>query len=169
MVRSAFIMAASTFVVATVAASSAYCGTYFGHPNGAISGGFRWDAAPRVIGGNERSLVGGLRYSLQGGSFAAFRDLIPWNGTPPTVTEFQQAVQHAFAAWESTDPITGLSTSIQFVSDFATPVAGSGNFEDLDPNGAEVDLLVVDGGITSNRARTFFNGVSHCTQRINRL
>ena len=95
----------------------------------------------RVIGGNERSLDGGLRDSLQGGSYAAFRDLIPWVGTPPIAAEFQQGVEQAFAAWESTDRVTGLGTSLHFVPDFATAVAGSGNYEDLNPNGAEIERI----------------------------
>jgi hypothetical protein len=44
-----------------------------------LGGGSRWDAAPRTvnIGGTnfERSLDRGLRYSLQGGSYQAYRDL----------------------------------------------------------------------------------------------
>ena len=117
MVRRAHIVVAFTSVVAIATARMAFSATYIGHPDGAITGGFRWDAAPRVIGGNERSLDGGLRYSLQGGSFAAFRDLIPWFSAPPSVAEFQQAIETAFAAWESTDPVTGLGTSVHFVPD----------------------------------------------------
>src|SRR5262245_48669469 len=59
---------------------------------GSIGGGSRWDAAPRTInisGTNfERSLDGGLRYSLQGGSFQAYRDLFTWN-VVPSVPNFQ--------------------------------------------------------------------------------
>ena len=38
----------------------------------------RWDAAPRYVNGEERSLDGGLRYSIGGGSYEAFRDEFLW-------------------------------------------------------------------------------------------
>jgi hypothetical protein len=127
----------------TIAASSASAGVIFGFTGSTLGGGSRWDAAPRTISGNERSLQGGLRYSLQGGSFQAYRDLFSWSGTPPTVPQFTTAVQQAFDAWSSVDPVSGLGTQLSFVPDLATPVAGvvgGGN----NPNGAEIDLFGVN-------------------------
>ncbi|MEZ6062768.1 MAG: hypothetical protein R3C19_20685 [Planctomycetaceae bacterium] len=107
--------------------------------------GARWDAAPRIVGGNERSLAGGLRYSVSGGSYQAFRDQFSWNSVP-TVTAFQQAVDQAFGAWTSVDPVSGFGTSIQFVSDFSTPVVTGSGFGTLNINGAEIDLIASDAG-----------------------
>lgn len=106
----------------------------------------RWDAAPRSIDGIERSLDGGLRYSLEGGSYEAFRDQFTWSSVP-SVPDFQAAIEAAFAAWEATDPVTGLSTRLSFVADLATPVVDSpgdlgnrGSFLGLN-DGAEIDLI----------------------------
>ena len=96
--------------------------------NNGLQNGSRWDAAPRTIGGNERSLSGGLRYSLQGGSFQSYRDLFSWS-VVPSVADFQQAVEQSFDAWSETDPVTGLTTDLDFVTDLSTPVVGPG------PNG----------------------------------
>ena len=115
-----------------------------------LGGGYRWDAVSRIAGSSERSLIGGLRYSLQGGSFAAFRDQFQWVETP-TVAAFQAAVEQAFAAWASIDPATGLHTNLSFVADLATEVVGSGSFGGVDRNGAEIDLLAMD----ANEARVF--------------
>jgi len=82
----------------------------------------RWNAEPHFVDGVERSLDGGLRYSVEGGSYEAFRDRFNWSGTAPTVAEFQSAVEEAFAAWEAPDPVTGLGTDIYFVPDFDTPI-----------------------------------------------
>jgi hypothetical protein len=119
-----------------------------------ISGGARWDAAPRILGGNERSLDGGLRFSVQGGSYQAFRDSFAWMGGTPSLAAFQQAVEQAFAAWTIVDPVSNLGTSISFVSDFNTPVAGGSSFGGINPNGAEIDLLAFDTGDSFRRALT---------------
>jgi hypothetical protein len=88
-------------------AEAARAGVVFGLTGTTLAGGSRWDAAPRVfnLGGTnyERSLDGGLRYSLQGGSFTAFRDLFTWQGTAPSAADFQNAVEQAFAAWTLPD------------------------------------------------------------------
>lgn len=150
---------AAVAVFAGALADLARGGTFFFHPEGEITGGLRWDSAPQVFGGNERSLDGGLRFSLQGGSYEAFRDLIPWV-TLPTVEEFQLAVEQAFAAWEAPDPVTGLATSIHFVADLDTPVVGTGGFGTVDGNGAEIDILVADAGHGFQRAAAFFDTVN---------
>ena len=110
----------STVLILALASAldSAEAGVIFG--NNGLVGGLRWDAAPRMVGGNERSLDGGLRYSLQGGSFEAYRDQFQWFEEPPSVADFQLAVEQAFAAWTAVDPVTGLHTSISFVADLTT-------------------------------------------------
>ena len=65
-------------LLVAASASPALAGVVFG-TDGNLGGGFRWDAAARTISGNERSLDGGLRYSVQGGSMQAYRDLFSWN------------------------------------------------------------------------------------------
>lgn len=106
-----------------------------------LNGGSRWDSDPRTINGLERSLDGGLRYSLQGGSYEAFRDLFTWD-IIPSVVEFQQTIEAAFNAWTVTDPVTGLGTNLFFVADLATPVVGFNNGNGgLDIAGAEIDLF----------------------------
>ena len=83
----------------------------FNRSGSTLGGGSRWDAAPRTIQGQnrsldgglryspqegqERSLDGGLRYSVQGGSYEAFRDLFTWD-IVPSVNEFQNAIEAAF-------------------------------------------------------------------------
>lgn len=110
--------------------------------NGVVVG--RWNAAPHFVAGVERSLDGGLRYSIEGGSYEAFRDQIQWLDKP-NVEEFQSAVEQAFNGWSEVDPETGLGTDLYFVPDLGTtPV-----LEPFDPNdvlrlnrGAEIDLFV---------------------------
>lgn len=139
-----------TLIACASASSSVACaGVMFGSDD--LTGGWRWDAAPRTINGNERSLDGGLRFSLQGGSFAAYRDQFQWSNIP-TVDQFQQAVMQAFAAWTATDPVSGLHSALSFVPDLATPVIGTGSFDAIDPRGAEIDLLAVDAGEGRPRA-----------------
>lgn len=121
-----------------------------------LNGGSRWDAAPRTIGGNERSLAGGLRFSLEGGSFEAYRDMFSWD-IVPSVTGFQLAVEQAFAAWQSVDPVSGLGTDLYFVADLATPVAGGASFGGVNRNGAEIDLFATNAGDAGTRAVTFFD------------
>lgn len=131
--------------------------------NNGLSGGFRWDAAPREINGVERSLDGGLRYSLQGGSYEAYRDLFSWD-VSPELSDFQQAIEDAFNAWTFPDPVTGLGTQLSFVADFNTPVLGTG-FGGVNIDGAEIDLLAAtdtilwDTGNTIPQGETFFRAV----------
>lgn len=143
-------------IVLWYAAGFAHAGVLIG--GSGLSGGIRWDAAPRNIDGNERSLDGGLRYSLQGGSYEAFRDLLSWNNVP-IVADFQLAVEQAFAAWTTVDPVSGLHTDVSFVADFATAVAGSGDINGVNAGGAEIDLLALNAGTPSNFARTGFQTI----------
>lgn len=144
-----------TFVL-SVSGSVATAGVIFGS-DGSLGGGFRWDAAPRTQGGRERSLDGGLRYSVQGGSMQAYRDLFTWDSLP-TVGEFTTAVDQAFGAWSSIDPLTGLSTALTFVNDTAnTSVVGGGTFGSFDFRGAEIDLFGANAGDSFNRGYARFS------------
>ncbi len=124
-----------------------------------LSGGARWDAAPRVIGGRERSLDGGLRYSVSGGSYEAFRDMFSWNVTP-SVAEFQEAVEAAFGAWTAVDPATGLGTDLSFVADFSVAVAGRSGGGGANIAGAEIDLIAARDGRFWNPGSTGLQGES---------
>ena len=119
-----------------------------------LSGGYRWDAAPRTVSGLERSLDGGLRYSLQGGSWQAYRDSFTWSSVP-SVGDFQSAVQSAFAYWQAVDPVSGFGTTLSFNLDLATPVSTvvSGGVR----LGAEIDLFAFNFGDAGLRADAFFN------------
>ena len=155
--RRTAITSAAAIIVATLAASVALRRHVLQPPCLApYRVGARWDAAPRIFGGNERSLDGGLRFSLQGGTFQAFLDLIPWNSVPSPAA-FQEAVEQAFAAWESSDPVTGLATDLHFVHDTSTAVMGSGMWGTGNANGAEIDLLAVNAGFTAARAEVYFS------------
>ena len=145
-------------MLVAASASPALAGVVFG-TDGNLGGGFRWDAAARTISGNERSLDGGLRYSVQGGSMQAYRDLFSWN-VVPTVAAFTTAVNQAFDAWASVDPVTGKSTALSFVDDTAnTAVAGTAGFGGIDINGAEIDLFGVDAGDSGTRGVATFSAV----------
>jgi hypothetical protein len=134
--------------------SAAHAGIVFG--NSGLNGGFRWDAAPRTIGGLERSLDGGLRYSLSGGSFQAFRDSFSWTAVP-TVPQFQTAVQQAFDAWAAVDPATSFGSQLSFTPDLATAV-NSGIVSGV-RQGAEIDLFASNLGDPGTRGFSFFNAV----------
>ena len=107
----------------------------------------RWNADPHFVDGVERSLDGGLRYSIEGGSYEAFRDKFVWVDPAPTVRQFQAAVERAFANWEALDPATGLGSDLYFVPDFDTPIEildrpatdNVFDFAKLNP-GAEIDI-----------------------------
>jgi tetratricopeptide (TPR) repeat protein len=146
-------------VLICAAAKPAIGGVIFNFTGATLGGGSRWDAAPRniSIGGTnyERSLNEGLRFSLQGGSFEAYRDLFSWAGSVPTVADFTQAVMDAFSAWTVPDLTTGLTTALNFVADVATPVIGFniGN-GGLDTRGAEIDLFGSDDAFFWNVGNT---------------
>lgn len=127
-----------------------------------LSNGFRWDAAPRTFNGLERSLDGGLRYSLQTGSYAGYRDLFTWQGAAPTVFNFQRAIEGAFNAWTLADPVSGLGTDLFFRADLGTTAHGTG-FGGVNPAGAEIDLLAStntafwDLGDSGQQGMSFFD------------
>jgi len=162
------IRALSLAVTATIAllTAPAQAGVVFGLDATGLTGGvYRWDAAARTINGNERSLDGGLRYSMSGGSFEAFRDSFSWSGAAPTVAAFTQAVQNSFAAWASVDPVTQLGTSLSFVADLGTAVQGvTGG--GLNVNGAEIDLIATTDaffwnvGNNGQQGETWFDGIN---------
>jgi hypothetical protein len=119
----------------------------FGHQFGSPQ--WRWDAdeSSRVYtpdeGSIERSLVGGLRYSVEGGSLESFFVQFTWN-VAPTQNAFEQAFSNAFNHWLAVDPASGLGTTITFAEDFSTAVhdgnsstPGYGNLR----LGSEIDLF----------------------------
>lgn len=120
----------------------------------------RWNADPHLVDGVERSLDGGLRYSIEGGSYAAFRDQITWTAPVPTVAEFQTAVEDAFADWEAVDPGSGLGTDLYFVPDFDTPIFIEPIPDTLEGRlrlnrGAEIDITSQANLGSSGRNETF--------------
>ncbi|MCA9217991.1 MAG: hypothetical protein KDB27_33200 [Planctomycetales bacterium] len=123
----------------------------------------RWNADPHTVDDVERSLDGGLRYSISGGSYEAFLAEFQWEGTAPTVNEFQEAIEHAFADWEQVDPATGLGTELRFVPDLETPVVlvpPQRSLEEgarLNP-GAEIDILGVPLANSFLRGRAVIYG-----------
>lgn len=107
----------------------------------------RWDAAPRLVLGEERSLDGGLRYSIEGGSYEGLRDQFMWVPSPPTTEDFAAAIARAFESWTVLDPATGLSSGFFFVEDLATEAVdepGNPNnwrsYLGVNP-GAEIDIF----------------------------
>jgi hypothetical protein len=108
----------------------------------------RWDAAPRTVGGEERSLDGGLRYSIGGGSYEAFRDRIRWIPQQPSAEEVREAIRRAFDHWTVDDPATGLPAGFRFVEDLETEAVDDPGepFQQGDSfglnRGAEIDLFV---------------------------
>ncbi len=145
---------------------SALGGVIFSASGSGLVGGSRWDAAPRTIGGvGERSMNGGLRYSLQGGSFQAYRDLFTWN-TVPSVAQFQTAVEQAFSAWSAPDPVSGLTSKVLFNADLSTIVVGSNTGSGgVSVSGAEIDLFgSTDAGFwnvgnSGTQGETRFGGI----------
>ena len=102
----------------------------------------RWNAAPHYVDGVERSLDGGLRYSLQGGSYEAYMDQLRWSNKP-SVAEFQAAVEQAFNDWTVVDFESGLGSDLYFVPDFETTAFFEPGDDPVKLNrGAEIDLLV---------------------------
>ncbi|MEZ6061268.1 MAG: PEP-CTERM sorting domain-containing protein [Planctomycetaceae bacterium] len=134
-------LAAILFSCSRTAVAGVTFGYEFGSPQ------WRWDNASLVHLGTpdgdiERSLAGGLRYSIEGGSFSSYYSLFSWD-VAPTEVEFEQAVTNAFSHWTSVDPVSGFGTSISFVQDFGTAVnsgTSSGAFENL-RLGSEIDLF----------------------------
>jgi hypothetical protein len=108
-----------------------------------LRGGRRWDADFRTFdfGGGpvERSLSGGLRWNVEGGSIEAFRDQFRWQGGAPSVGVFEQAIHDSFSTWLATDPGLGLAAPFTFVHDPSSPVAPG-------PPGAEIDLFAEPTG-----------------------
>jgi len=146
------------FSVITLAISllslSATAGVIFGS-DGNLGGGYRWDADHYEFNGRERSLNDGLRYSMEGGSLINYRDLFTWD-VVPTELDFATRVDQAFNAWESVDPVTGLSTSLNFIDDTATTQAVGNGFGSVNILGAEIDLLASNAGDSGTRATSYF-------------
>ena len=135
----------------------AFGGVVFGLNGGLLNGGSRWNATSHSFnvtnGSVERSLDGGLRFSLSGGSYTAYRDQFVWS-TVPTEIEFRNAILAAFDVWTERDPATGLTTSLSFVEDLGTTATGA--IDGRVRLGAEIDLLSGNIG-TGTRGLAFFN------------
>ena len=150
----------STFILSfTLLSLPTTAGVIFGSV-GDLGGGYRWDADYYEIGGRERSLDGGLRYSMQGGSLTTYRDLFSWD-ISPTLEAFGITIKQAFSAWQSVDPVTGLTTSLNFVDDSATTQVIGNGFGTVNINGAEIDLLASNAGDSITRATSYFNASGH--------
>ena len=68
--KGAFCAVAGAVLGLLVAAAPAQAFRVIGSP----AGWARWDAAERYVGGEERSLAGGLRYSIEHGDYGLLRD-----------------------------------------------------------------------------------------------
>lgn len=137
----------------------ATAGVIFGS-DGNLGGGYRWDADHYEYNGRERSLNDGLRYSMEGGSLVNYRDLFKWD-VIPTELDFGATIELAFNAWKSVDPVTGLSTSLDFIDDTASTIAVGNGFGSINIFGAEIDLLASDAGDSGTRATSYFRASSH--------
>lgn len=138
------------------ATSYANAGVMFNSTGNGLGGGSRWDASARTINGVERSLDGGLRYSVQGGSMESFRDLFSWQTAAPTVAAFTSTIQSAFDVWTAVDPVSGLGSDLNFVADLSTGVVGQnassgGGFNMF---GAEIDLFATSDAYFWNVGNT---------------
>ncbi|MCR9096319.1 MAG: hypothetical protein NXI30_19000 [bacterium] len=117
---------------------------------GSPAGWARWDAAPRFVGGEERSLAGGLRYSIEHGDYGLLLSEVEWvPGTEPTEPEFAELIASAFEHWEVVDPSTALPAAFHFVEDLSTPAVDDAPTNPSNPNaflglnaGAEIDIFV---------------------------
>lgn len=154
-----------TYLTTFVVSASIGVAHGFGFYGGSgLNGGYRWDAAPRQMGGLDRTLSGGLTYSVLGGSWGSFKNVFTWSGAAPSDVAFQQACERAFSAWTVVDPASGLGTTISFRPDFGTAVstAVSGGVR----QGAMIDLFGATSGSTFSfgdsglRAEAFFNAIS---------
>ena len=150
-------------------ANAANAGVVFGLPATGLQGAVdRWDAAPRTIAGNERSLDGGLRYAVSGGSLDAFRDQFTWNVLPSS-SAFTAAVKNAFNAWTVVDPVSGFGTALSFVYDPSVAVAGLVGGGGANINGAEIDLIATtdahfwNPGNSNPQGETWFRAVDATT------
>ena len=115
---------------------------------GSPAGWSRWDAAPRFVGGEERSLAGGLRYSIEHGDYAMLRDEFTWIPVVPDEKDFADAIARAFEHWEVVDPETALPATFHFVEDLATVAVDQPPANPSNPNsylglnaGAEIDIF----------------------------
>src|SRR5688572_1591801 len=80
-----------------------------------LNGGLRWDAATRIVDGLDRSLVGGISWNVQGGSFAAYKSQFTWGGAgTPSDAQLQAVIEQAFSYWQAIDPNSQLSVTAPF-------------------------------------------------------
>ncbi len=130
----------------------------FGLPgNGTLQNGSRWNATQTTFatsgGPVERSLAGGLRFSVSGSSYASYRDQFVW-GVLPSESDFSAAINNAFTPWTAVDPVTGFGTMLSFAEDLGTSV--NPGIENNIRLGAEIDLFSSNLG-SGTRGETWFN------------
>ena len=113
-----------------------------------LTGGLRWDASPRFVNGDDRSLTGGISWSVQGGSFAAYKSLFRWSGTAPTDAAFETAVHEAFGFWTSLDPNPQLAVTAPFSFVYTPSLLTTSGAA----TGAEIDLLASDDPLVIDSA-----------------
>jgi hypothetical protein len=123
----------------------------------ALNEGLRWDAAPRIIRGQDRSLVGGLSWNVQGGTFAAFKANFTWTPAVPSDAQIQSVIEQAFGYWTSidTNPLLPVAAPFTFVRDAAV-------VSTVNPaTGAEIDLLAGDQGFVGHAGGTLTHPLLH--------
>ena len=106
-----------------------------------MSGGLRWDSVPRMVGGTDRSLVGGISWNVDG-SLAAFKSQFAWAGATPTDAQFLNTIEEAFSFWTSVDPNPLLNLAAPFSFVYSPDIAAT----DDPTTGEEIDLLASDLG-----------------------
>jgi hypothetical protein len=83
----------------------------------------------------------------------------------PSSAAFSAAVQGAFNAWTVVDPVSHYGSSLRFVYDAGTAVAGVVGGGSANSNGAEIDLIATtdarfwNPGNTGTQGETWFNGI----------
>ena len=120
-----------------------------------LAGGLRWDSVPRMIGGSDRSLAGGISWNVAGGSFAAYKSQFAWAGAAPTDAQFQSTIEQVFSFWTSVDsnPLLPVGAPFSFV--FTPGMATT----DTPVTGAEIDLLASDLGFVGAAGGTLTNPI----------
>lgn len=120
----------------------------------------RWDADTRLIsndsGQQDRSLVDGLSWAVQGGGLDAYYQVFDF-GDGTTAVQFGGLVDDAFNAWMSIDE-DGTGSTAAFTFNMRDEEAvGNFYFGEGVLNGAEIDLLshpifpLTQGGFTQRR------------------
>ena len=103
-----------------------------------------------MVGGTDRSLVGGISWNVAGGSMAAYKSQFVWAGATPTDAQFQNTIEQAFSFWTSVDPNPLLPVAAPFSFVYSPGVTAT----DDPMTGAEIDLLAADLGFVGSAGGT---------------